>query len=148
MSGAGGVRRLEAGARFTPRVGPDEALAQAWRDVERARAAAHAESVDAAFALAARVLSACGAHERVVALEGLRAALASADLATVRLARVHPVDLVVCEAEVARSGAAVRVVADPALSPGDVVVEARSGLLDGRLRARLDALRATLEPRA
>jgi flagellar biosynthesis/type III secretory pathway protein FliH len=56
-------------------------------------------------------------------------------------------DLATCEAEIARSGASVRVIADDSLSPGDVVIEGRQGIIDGRLRARLDALRVTLEQR-
>ncbi|MFO0628719.1 MAG: FliH/SctL family protein [Polyangiales bacterium] len=103
------------------------------------------EAVEVAFALAARVLSACGAHERVVAVEGLRAALDRLDPADVCLARVHPTDLAPCEAEVAGARAQVRVVADETLSPGDVVLEGRLGFLDARLAARLAALRASLE---
>ena len=148
MSGAGGLRRIAAGTPWSLPVGPEEALAQGWCDLERARAAARAEATELAFTLAARVLAACASHERLVAVEGLRAALASEHHTAVRLARVHPTDLVTCEAEIACSGASVRLIADDTLSPGDVVVEGRHGVIDARLRARLEALRVTLEQRS
>ncbi len=148
MSGAGGLRRLATGTPWSPRMGPEDALARGWSDLERARAAVRAEATDLAFTLAARVLAACATHERVVSVEGLRAALALEEPAVVRLARVHPTDLATCEDEVARTGASVRVIADHTLSPGDVVVEGRHGVIDARLRARLDALRLTLEQRS
>lgn len=145
MSGAGGLRHLPSGTPWSPRVLPEQALANAWADLERARAQSRSQAADLAFVLAARVLASCAALERVVAVEALRASLALGDFAAVRLARVHPADLAECEAEVARSGAPVRVFADDTLAPGDVVVEGSGGIIDARLRARLDALRATLE---
>jgi flagellar biosynthesis/type III secretory pathway protein FliH len=106
----------------------------------------HAGAAELAFALAERVLSACASHERLVAVEALRVALAHDLGAGARLARVHPVDLAACEAEAARAGSLVRVVTDGSLRPGDVVLEGATGLIDARLRARLEALRASLEP--
>lgn len=145
MSGAGGVRRLPAGAPWSPPSGPEDVLARGWSELERERAQVHAAATDVAFALAARVLAACASHERVVAVESLRAALAVDLGAVARLARVHPADVAACEAEAARAGASVRVVADGSLRPGDVVVEGAAGLVDARLSARLESLRATLE---
>ncbi len=146
MSGAGGVRRLPAGTPWAPATGAADTLARGWSELERERARVHATATDVAFALAARVLAACASHERVVAVEALRVALAVDLGAGARLARVHPVDRAACEAEAARAGASVRVVTDRSLRPGDVVLEGATGLIDARLSARLEALRATLEP--
>ena len=48
----------------------------------------------------------------------------------------------------ATAGAALELVADPALAPGDVVVETEAGQVDGRIASRLEAFRAALEQEA
>jgi flagellar biosynthesis/type III secretory pathway protein FliH len=42
------------------------------------------------------------------------------------------------------AGAALELVADPALTPGDVVVETEAGQVDGRIARRLEAFRTAL----
>jgi flagellar biosynthesis/type III secretory pathway protein FliH len=44
----------------------------------------------------------------------------------------------------ASAGASLELVADPALLPGDVVIETEAGHVDGRIDARLEAFRAAL----
>jgi flagellar biosynthesis/type III secretory pathway protein FliH len=41
-------------------------------------------------------------------------------------------------------GAALELVADPDLAPGDVVVETEAGQVDGRIASRLEGFRAAL----
>ncbi len=48
----------------------------------------------------------------------------------------------------ATAGAALELVADPALAPGDVVVETEAGRVDGRIASRLESFRAALAPEA
>lgn len=67
--------------------------------------------------------------------------------------RLHPRGAAALRAEVGRLAeaaalAAVELVADPSLAPGDVLVESECGLVDGRLEVRLSALRRAVEAAA
>ncbi len=66
-------------------------------------------------------------------LQGMRIRLASGDVQFGQTGELSP----------ARKGP-IEWVCDSTLSPGDVVIESRNGIFDGRLRERLEVLRETL----
>jgi flagellar biosynthesis/type III secretory pathway protein FliH len=167
------VARAEADAqaiRATADAARDEVRAEAAREGRReAMAGAAAALVEAAaardglLASAEREVAALGVE---VARRLLRGALAVDPGAAVALAagvveaarahrqvavRVHPADAAALRAgadrlrPLAARARALEIREDPALTPGDVVVETEAGRIDGRLETRLGLLARALE---
>ncbi len=133
---AAGVALLEqVAARVAARAGADEAH---LRTVLQAAALELAEAV-LRRELRAGPGSARELVERALAMPG---ALVDATL------HVSPVDAALVTELIADAGAVlpegVRLVPDPQLEPGDVVVEDATGAVDGRIRAALDRAREAL----
>ncbi|PJJ73288.1 flagellar assembly protein FliH [Diaminobutyricimonas aerilata] len=130
-----------------------EAVARAVAALDAARARVEAlalpalHTVDASLTAAAIELA-----EAVLAREltdhpgsvrdRLRNALTGLDAAEVVAVRLHPADRDLVRA--VDTGPAHPIAADPALAPGDVVVELADGLLDARIDAALRRARAAL----
>jgi flagellar biosynthesis/type III secretory pathway protein FliH len=121
-------------------------LVRAAEARDRLLAAARGDLLDAAAALAERVLG------REVDRDGdAVVALAERALAEVRgfrrvTLRAHPADAGRLRAMAGRKAApAVAVREDPAVRAGGVVVETEAGELDGRIEAQVEALRRALD---
>lgn len=121
--------------------------AEARRDMRLA--AAEADAVELALEVARRLLGRALAEDAAAvraAAEGALRAVRGRRRATLRL---HPRAAEALEGEAGPLGAvaglpAVELVADPALDPGDAVVETEAGAVDGRLEVRLAAVRRAL----
>lgn len=139
--------RREAGVELAGRL---EALAEAQA---RWLARAEVEALDLAVEMARRIIGRELHGDPAAATEGAAAALRAAGRRRALRVRLHP-DGVASFRErstslaEATAGAALEVVADPALAPGDVVVETEAGQVDGRIASRLEGLRAAVEREA
>jgi flagellar biosynthesis/type III secretory pathway protein FliH len=133
--------------------GRQEGLARAASEVargaaerDRLLAACEGELVDAAVALAARVLG----REVRPGEDAVRAARAAiADLrgtprVTLRASRVDLPALLQAVGAPRRQAERLRILEDPELDPGEVVLEAGGARVDGRFGARLAELRRAL----
>lgn len=138
----------EAAAREEGRIAVSNLMSIAERvGGHRAEVAADLEAsvVELAMLVAERVL-----HAEVSAASAqLAARLAAAGVERLgrceQLAvRVHPSDLAHVKADAALAGANIAFSADAALAPGDAIVESEVGRVDGRMRAMLDEVQATL----
>ena len=129
------------------------ALALAARARDEAIGSLEGTVVDAAVAIARRLVGRELAGSRQETLELARGALrAAAGLGDVVL-RVAPSDLAALRGAGDALGAlagkgTLSLAEDPTLGPGEVIVEARGGRVDGRIEARLDALRRALDAEA
>jgi flagellar biosynthesis/type III secretory pathway protein FliH len=134
--------------------GREEGLGRAAADIARAAAerdrllgGCTGEILDVAAAIAGRIL----AREVRPGVDAVEAAgHALAELRGIRRAtlRACPVEADQIRGAGGRLGAAVgrlRIVGDPALSPGEVVVEGDGAHVDGRFLARIAELRRALE---
>lgn len=126
------------------------ALALAARARDEAIGSLEGTVVDAAVAVARRLVGRELAGSRQETLELARGALrAAAGLGDVVL-RVAPADLPALRGAGDALGAlagkgTLSLAEDPTLGTGEVIVEARGGRIDGRIEARLDALRRALD---
>jgi flagellar assembly protein FliH len=116
--------------RFEQRATP------AVEDLER-------ELVEAAFALAEAVVGLATAVEP--GRDALARALALAPAGHGAVARLNPADAATLPGTVTVDGRDVVVVADPALAPGDAVVECEASTIESRLDAALERARQALE---
>lgn len=139
--------RLEAAAELTARLA---ALAEAQA---RWRARSEVEALDLAVEMARRIIGRELQSDAAAVRDGAVAALRAAGRRRALRLRLHP-DGVASLREQAASlaeataGAALELVADPALAPGDVVVETEAGLVDGRIDSRLEGFRVAIEREA
>lgn len=145
MSGAGALRRIAAGSPWCPRATGEEQLAEGWLALEAERAALRAGSVEAAFALAERVLGERASRDDGVAADALRLALREVAQEAALVVRAHPRDLDACGELLRPYGDRVALRADDAVGEGGVIVEGAFGRVDARLRVRLARLRARLQ---
>jgi flagellar assembly protein FliH len=103
-----------------------------------------AQLVDAAFALAETIVG----RELVTATEpgrdAIARALAFAPPGRSAVARLHPMDAATLPSTATVDGRDVVVVADPALAPGDAVVECDASTVESRIAAGLDRARAAV----
>jgi flagellar biosynthesis/type III secretory pathway protein FliH len=122
--------------------------AEAVRD--RALRLADDELVGLAVELARRLVGQA-LRDQPAAVRGMaRAALQAARGRRRAILRLHPASAACLRAEAGELAdlaglPAVEVVGDPALSPGDALVETEAGTVDGRLEVRLADLRRALE---
>jgi flagellar biosynthesis/type III secretory pathway protein FliH len=146
------ARRREEAAREGHAAGLARAAAvllQAEARRDERLAAAEADAVELGLEVARRLLGrslALDAGAVRGAAEGALAAVRGRRRATLRL---HPAAAQALARESGPLAAlaalpAVEVVADPALGPGDAVVETEAGAVDGRLEVRLEAMRRAL----
>jgi flagellar biosynthesis/type III secretory pathway protein FliH len=128
-----------------------ERLAVLGEAHRRWQARLEAEALDLAVEMARRIVGRELRADPAVAAEGALQAIRAAGSRRALRVRLHPetVGLVRARAPALveeAGGAAPELLADPSLSPGDVVVETEAGLVDGRVDSRLESLRAALEP--
>jgi flagellar biosynthesis/type III secretory pathway protein FliH len=149
VSGAGGLveEARRAAAEEGRAEGLEEGLARAAAEVlrggrerERLLAGSAADALDLAVAMAARIL------EREVRPGADAAACTVRALAVVAGAGRPVVQAAAGEAEglaadLGSAGIPARIVTDPALRPGEVVVRSGPATVDGTFRARLERLR-------
>jgi flagellar biosynthesis/type III secretory pathway protein FliH len=116
---------------------------------ERWRTRAEAEALDLAVEMARRIIGQELRCDPAAACAGAAAALRAAGRWRVLRLRLHP-EAVAAAGDggpalvAALAGGALELVADPALAPGDVVVETEGGRIDGRIGSRLESFRAAL----
>jgi len=106
--------------------------------------------LELAVALARRLAGEAIRAEPAALVGAVEEALRAARGRRRAVVRLDPAGAVALRAEggrmaAAAAPAAVELVPDPALQPGDVVVESECGLVDGRLEVRLAALRRAVE---
>ena len=127
------------------------ALVEAAAQLEQRTAPVLAEASDAVLDIALQVAAAVLGHEALSSSTSGRGALARAldvaDTGGALRVRLHPLDVGALTAE-QRSALEPRVtfVTDISLDRGDAMVEHDDGLVDLRLRAALDRVRAVLLP--
>ena len=114
---------------------------------------AEVEALDLAVEMARRIIGRELQCDPAAVRQGAAAALQAAGRRRALRVRLHP-DGVASLRErsaslaEATAGAALELVADPALAPGDVVVETEAGRVDGRIASRLESFRAALAQEA
>jgi flagellar biosynthesis/type III secretory pathway protein FliH len=162
---AGAVRRAAAGVRAAAfEEGRTEGLRAAGAEVaERLVALAEAqgrwlaraevEALDLAVEMARRIVGQELRCDPSAVGAGAVAALRAAGRRRSLRVRLHPDGVAHVRERIGAlmdgaAGGALELVADPALSPGDVVVETEAGQVDGRIARRLDAFRTALEQEA
>ncbi len=112
-------------------------------------ARAEVEALDLAVEMARRILGRELRLDPAAASDGAVATLRAAGRRRTLRVRLHPDGVAGLRerrpalAE-AGAGATLELVADPALAPGDVVVETEAGQVDGRIATRLEGYRAAL----
>ncbi len=139
--------RREAGAELAVHLAT---LAEAQA---RWRARAEVEALDLAVEMARRIIGRELHCDPAAVGEGAVAALRAAGRRRALRVRLHPDGVANLREQAASlaeatAGAALELVADPALAPGDVVVETEAGLVDGRIASRLEGFRAAIEQEA
>jgi flagellar biosynthesis/type III secretory pathway protein FliH len=113
-------------------------------------ARAEVEALDLAVEMARRIVGRELRCDPAAAGEGALQALRAAGRRRALRVRLHP-DTVAHVRErsatlvEATAGAALELVADAALAPGDVLVETEAGQVDGRIASRLESFRSALE---
>lgn len=123
------------------------AIVQAALERDRLLAGARAALVDLAFAVAGRVVAAVAEGDRSVVVEVAGRALDEARAPCVTV-RAHAADLeALREAapQLAAPDRALRLVADPAVGRGGVIVESDSCRVDARLEVQIALLRRALD---
>jgi flagellar assembly protein FliH len=109
---------------------------------------ARSDALEIAFQIARRILEAELAASPQPLFALVRTAVKRVGEAREVTLRLNPLDAAMVEEEprekLGLSLATVNIVADPALSRGDCVVESELGSVDGRLSGRLDELRRSL----
>jgi flagellar assembly protein FliH len=155
---AGQVRAaaLEEGRAEGLRAGQAEMAARLAGLAEaegRWRSRAEAEALDLAVEMARRIIGRELRCDPTAASAGAVAALRAAGRWRVLRIRLHPEGVATAgdgapDLAAAIAGGALELVADPALAPGDVVVETEGGRIDGRIDSRLETFRAALGPDA
>jgi flagellar biosynthesis/type III secretory pathway protein FliH len=123
------------------------ALAEAQR---RWLARAEVEALDLAVEMARRILGQELRCDPAAVGPGALEALRAAGRRRVLRVRLHPESVAHVHQRAAADlgglpGTSLELVADPALSPGDVVVETEAGRVDGRVASRLEGFRAALQ---
>jgi flagellar assembly protein FliH len=103
------------------------------------------ELVEAAFALARHILGRELATAAEPGRDALARALALAPPGRSAVARLNPGDAATLPGTATVDGREVVVVADPALAPGDAIVECDASTIESRLDAALDRVRQALE---
>jgi flagellar biosynthesis/type III secretory pathway protein FliH len=139
--------RAEGLAAAAAQVGAQLALLAEAQAAWLARA--EVEVVELGVEVARRILGRELQADPSAALVGAREALRVAGPARQLRVRLHPVVMAQLRERLPELGAqvegrALQLVADPALVPGDVVVETEAGQVDGRLERRLEQFRAAL----
>jgi type III secretion protein L len=139
--------RREAGAELAAHLA---ALAEAQA---RWLARAEVEALDLAVEMARRIVGRELHGDPAALSEGAAAALRAAGRRRALRVRLHPDVLATLREHSASlaeatAGAALELVSDPALAPGDVVVETEAGRVDGRIDSRLESFRAALDREA
>ena len=133
-----------AGAEVSDRLA---ALAEAQG---RWLARAEVEALDLAVEMARRIVGRELRGDPAAVRDGALLALRAAGRRRSLRVRLHPESVAQVRSRTealaeATAGAALELVADPGLSPGDVVVETEAGQVDGRIASRLERFRAALE---
>ena len=121
----------------------EAALEDFWRQYRAQMAEFEAGLIDLALAVAERILG-----QRLEESHTVAAALlerAAAECPPPLRARLHPDDLTRLEHERRGAVAAIELVADPMLAPGDVIVETAAGTYDLRIASQLRCLVRQLE---
>ncbi len=103
------------------------------------------ELVEAAFALAQHIIGRELATAAEPGRDAIARALALAPPGRGAVARLNPADAATMPGTATIDGRDVLVVADPALAPGDAVVECEASTIESRLDAALDRARQALE---
>jgi flagellar assembly protein FliH len=111
---------------------------------------AEEEALDLAVEMARRIVGQELRADPTAAAQGALLALRAAGRRRALRVRLPPQTVAQLQERTAHlveasAGASLELVADPALRPGDVVVETEAGHVDGRIDTRLAAYRATLE---
>ncbi len=114
-------------------------------------ARAEVEALDLAIEMARRILGRELRCDPSSAADGAVVALRAAGRRRALRVRLHPDGLAglgdrAAELAEAAAGAAMELVSDPSLAPGDVVVETEAGQVDARIASRLEGFRAALLP--
>lgn len=141
VSGAASVRRV-SGAVTSLTTHRGESLLRAWASLERARQEARDEAVDAAFAIAERVIGEVARRDRGAVLRALDDAMALHGEVPAVLVRAHEDDVAACREALAGGPFAFVVAADAGVARGGVVVESVRGVVDARVEVRVARLRA------
>ena len=103
-----------------------------------------AQLVEAAFALAESIVGRELATAAEPGVDAIARALAFAPMGRSAVARLHPMDAASLPSTAVVNGRDVVVVADPALAPGDAVVECDASTVESRIAAGLERARAAV----
>jgi flagellar biosynthesis/type III secretory pathway protein FliH len=126
-----------------------ERLAELAEAQERWLARAEREALDLAVEMARRIVDRELRSDPAAAGHGALLALRAAGRRRALRVRLHPDTVAELRRRApalaqATAGASLELAGDPALQPGDVVVESEAGVVDGRIATRLEAFRAAL----